>query len=139
MIKKVLIAIVVIFVIILASQLWLGLGNWFFDAITSPCGRYGGYWDIGKKNCDCAGLILDTSCGSACFDDDATYGCLGIVSNVKCYDFNVNYNKYTTSVHEILRSLPGCFNENSDDHEMRAYSHFIQSDLNCGWVEVSCK
>ncbi|MFC1774810.1 hypothetical protein ACFLZN_00735 [Nanoarchaeota archaeon] len=52
--------------------------------VSTPCGYTAWAWGMEKMDCDCDGIIVDTSC-NYCMDAPATRGCIGKATNFRCY------------------------------------------------------
>src|SRR3989338_1705153 len=57
-----------------------------------PCDYINFAWGAVKIECDCLGIKADTSCktpdGNPCPDAGGETGCIGIIKEKRCYDFN---------------------------------------------------
>lgn len=61
-----------------------------------PCSYINFAWGAEKKDCECLGIMIDTSCrtpdGSSCPDAGSSTGCIGIVKEYKCYQWDKENN-----------------------------------------------
>lgn len=105
------IAVVLMF---LLADTFLGY-NSVTNAITASCKSRSFAWTPDMKmDCDCQGILLDTSCHS-CLDASETWGCLGTATNEKCY----YSNPLTARPEEIWQEIP-CNADNNDIRLLRS-------------------
>jgi hypothetical protein len=87
-------------ILIIISAVFLGLVIFFVaNYPAKQCDSINFAWGAQKTECSCRGIKIDTSCGTKlhpCPDAPSTTGCIGKITERRCYSFNGWNNTSTT-------------------------------------------